>query len=412
MLDFTDDASFEEYARKAENAANKRGSAPREYEEIEWTGCEQGIPKIVRVIGAPPDSNLNNYSAKTVNISWVVGDDGKKFKLIRPSFSTDSNYIINRIISRVMATQWVNKTKVCPVQTKFPEIYNIVKRNGLSDADKQAKFDKGWVGKEVLIMNVIDRSRMDWHRENKHTMLLAKSVVEGREGGTFVDEGISAYAVNNRLGHLFISYGSWEKYDLAFIRTGQVSNPYNIINATRTPEEIPAEFRSYISSEPSLTEEERSWETYDLEKLFKVTSPIKILNRLKITIARIDAALGTSFLKDLEREVEIEKKKLEESQIQSYSSPSAEIETVTEAPVSTPPTRSRTATAATTGRVTLPFESSLGDLASHITSVKMKDDEYEIEWDLPFEQLAACPYCKAVSPLEATQCPACGQQFV
>lgn len=410
MTDF-DDAMFEQYAEAQENKSSKTPNTTRDYEDIAWTGCEQGIPKIVRVIGGAPDSNIDDFTAKTVNIAWIVDDSGKRFKLIRPSIDVDGNYIINKIISRVMAPKWVNKVKTFPVQERFPEIYNIVKRNGLADGDKQAKFDKGWMGKEVLIMNVIDRSKMDWHRENKHTMLLAKSVTEGRDGGSFVDEGISSYAVNNRLAHLFKSYGSWKRYDLAFTRTGKMDTPYVIVNATRTPEEVPSSYRSFISDANTLTDEEMSWEAYNLNKLYKVTSPIKIYNKLKGTIARIDAALGTSFLKDLEREVEEEKRKLAESQPQSYTSPTGEMETNPEAATALR-TRPVVGKGESNDRERLPYESTLGELASKIKKVTHKTgNTYDVEWDMPVEQLAACPYCQTASPLEATSCPACGNSF-
>ena len=36
------------------------------------------------------------------------------------------------------------------------------------------------------MMNVIDRAQMDWHNENKHTMLLAKSVNIGTDGTEYL----------------------------------------------------------------------------------------------------------------------------------------------------------------------------------------------------------------------------------
>ena len=235
------DSLFKQFAKKAEAEAKKASSGtyvPREYENVKFTGLETGVPSIIRAVGGPFNSNLDNTTARTVNISWIVGDDGKKFKLIRPSFQEDPNYILNRIISRVKQIKWNNGEKTYPVKDKFPEIYNIVDKNGLGKDDPKCKFDRGWTGKEVLIMNVIDRAQMDWHKENKHTMLLAKSVNIGTDGNEYAEEGVSAYAITPTLLQLYKYYGSWEKYDLAITKTGDMHNAFIIENATKNPERV------------------------------------------------------------------------------------------------------------------------------------------------------------------------------
>ena len=426
------DALFESYAAEEEAAASKTyklgNSEAREYENIKWVGCEVNKPTIFRAVGGPPNSNIDNSTAKSVVISWVIDDKGRKMKLVRPSVTEDSNYIINKIISRVLSPKWVNQQKTYPVKENCPDIYNIITKNGLAETDKRYKLEKGWQGKEVLIMNVIDREDMSWHKANKHTKLLAKSVVEAQNGGEFVDEGVSTYAVQPKLLHLFRSYGSWEKYDIAMIRTGKVENPYTIINATKTPEEVRDPYKQYISEEKSLTEEEESWERYDIAKMYKPTSALKIFNRLKNTIKRIDGALGTRYYEELEQLANLEKEKFEEQaaekalQNPEVSLPITEVEeapleeninitpSIPTADVASTPVRTRVTASQ---RAELPFESSLSDEdRKKIKSVTKKSDgKYEIEWNCSFEELAGCPVCGAPSPLTATRCPACGEHF-
>lgn len=427
------DALFEQYAeqQEAEAKLSNRGSfTQRNYETIEWTGLEINKPKVIRVMGGPPDSNLDPYTAKTVTISWLIGDDGKKFRVIRPSFNEDPTYILNRIISKVNTFKYVNNVKTFPVKDAHPEIFNIVEKNGLEATDPRAKYERGWKGSEVLIMNVIDRGKMDWHRENKHTMLLAKSVTPGQNGGDFVSEGISAYAVSQRLNLLFKSYGSWEKYDIAITRTGKMDTPYYLVNATRVPEEVEASVRGLISSEPSLTEEEKSWERYDLSKLFRITTATKIYNKIKGTIKKIDAALGTDFLSELQSKVEEEKKLFEElygdennaAPVVSAAATTGQkpVETLVEesnTPTAAPTVAPRVRTAVAAAKEPwqeLPYGETLSeDLKKKVSSVS-KDSSgkvADVTWLVDVADLAACPTCGVAAPLEATKCPVCGMDF-
>lgn len=427
------DSLFKQFAKNAEAEAKKASTGsyiPREYENIKFTGLETGVPSILRAVGGPFNSNLDNTTARTVTIAWVVGDDGKKFKLIRPSFQEDPNYIINRIISRVKQIKWNNGEKTFPVKDKFPEIYNIIDKNGLSKDDSRFKYDKGWSGKEVLLMNVIDRAQIEWHQENKHTMLLAKSINVSPEGIEYPDEGVSAYAITPALLQLFKYYGSWEKYDIAITKTGDMHNAFIIENATKNPERVEHGMDKYISMSDHLSAEEKGWERYDLEKLYRVTTSHKIYNHLKGTISRIDTALGTHFLKELEAEVEKEKvifnelygdKEESDSNLESStegSTPPFDVDTSVTQEVKSTSTITRT-------RVTTPKVSNTdawkelhyGDtldekLRSKIKSVsKTEDGHYNIEWDIPIEELASCPTCGAVAPLDATICPCCGLDF-
>lgn len=430
------DSLFKQYAEKAEaeaKAAKNTSYSPRDYDIVKYCGLELNKPTIIRAVSGPPNSAIDDSTARTVTLAKLIGDDGKKFRVVRPSITADPSYILNRIILRVRQVKWNNGVKTYPVEEQCPEIFNIIDKNGVKKNDPKLKFEKGWLGKELLVMNVIDRSQMDWHKENKHTMLLAKSVGEfnGSDYVDILDEGISAAAAEVKLNQLFKYYGSWEKYDLAITRTGDKNNAYNITNATKNPETVDDEsIAKFISMEDHLTDEEKSWERYDLTKLFRVTTSTKIYNRLKVTIARIDAALNTHFLTELEQEVEAEKKMFDElygkedesnSLSESTVNEEAEIEKepVKETTSTTvPETKTRTRTAsANTGKEwqKLPFGSTLSDeLKAKVKSVTKKSDgKYDIEWDCPVDELAACPNdkCEAIAPLSASKCPACGLDF-
>lgn len=435
--DFKRFAQQAEAEAKANNSNFGNASFQRDYEEIKWTGLKKNQWSIIRAVSGYPDSNLDNSTARTVTIAKIVDDNGKQMKVIRPSFSQDPNYILNKIISEVKKPTFVRipgqekAQKTFPVQEQHPEIYAQIDKNGVSPADKRYMFDKGWVGQEVLIMNVIDRAQMDWHRENKHTMLLAKSV-DTVGDRTFVEEGISSFATANKLRHYLTSYGSWEKYDLGIKRTGQKDDAYVIVNATNAPVEIDEAYRGYISSTPGLTEEELSWERYDLAKLYRVTTHTKIYNRLKNTIKRIDEALGTHFLEELLKKVEEEKKLFSEIYAsensaetpvtapvsQPISIPVQETPIVQSAPAVRPvaQTRPRVNPAAEPWTL-LPYGDKLPDYRkAQIKAVDLtaSEPEKKIIWDLPAEELYNCPNlsCQVLAPLtDVPYCPICGMDF-
>ena len=427
------DDAFAAFAEAEDRKADSRNNRGAWQSNQNWTGMETGIPKIVRVIGGPPNSNLNNYTSRVVTKCRIIDDNGKQMEVWKPALA-DSDYILNRIINRITKPTWIKdpnggpSKKIFPVQEEFPEIYNIIEKNGLEPGNPQYNFDKGWKGTEVLIMNVIDRSKMDWHRENKHTLLLAKSIVEGRDGNEYIDKGVSSFAVMSRLSHLFKAYGSWEKYDIAFVKTGRKDNPYTVINASHSAAEVDSAYQSLISMEPSLTEEEKSWKAYDLEKEFKYTSATKIYTRLQNTIRKIDRVLGTEYLEELKEEVEREKAQAANDMLATptYSSASdvaeniensvftEEVEEVKSKVVARGVIKERK-----TFDVMPPHLDVLTDEEiSHIVDIKRdpknnNPDFYDIKYDYPNqgEMLSFCPVCGTYAPQTSKGCPGCGVMF-
>ena len=424
MANINDDL-FAQYAKKVEEESkrtNKGGGFQRTYETIEWTGLEQGQPKVIRVVGDAPDTNKTNYTAKSCTVARIVGDDGKIFKAVMPPREIDPNYILTRIIAAVKRVKYDNEgNKTYPIKDKYPEIYNLIDKNGLQKGDKRYIFERGWGGQDVLIMNVIDRSKMDWHREHKHTMLLAKSVTTSGDK-EFVEEGISCYAVKGRLGHLFKSYGSWENYDIAITKTGNKDQAFILVNASNSPMEVDESVRSFISTTPGLTAEEKSWATYDIAKFYQPTSATKIYNRLKGTIARIDTALGTKFLNELEALVEKEKALREAQQADAEKEDTSETSNYTEAttadePVVTPvveavPVRTRERIPSKKPGEDLPYYTEIPEKyrSSIISAVKGEGNHWDIQW-MDGIELGGCPSCYTESPYECKKCPACGIDF-
>lgn len=432
--------AFANQFEQEENARNNRagGGFTPNYEEIKWTGLEPNKMKIIRALGGVPDQNPDvKTDARTVQVAWIVGDDGKRFRSILPPRDDGKDHLMWRIIGRVKEVAYVNRKRVYVNEEKHKEIFDLVVHNGLKEGDPKRRFNRGWEGRHVIVMNVLDREQMDWHRENKHSMLLSRNINEGNNGALFIDEGVPVYGFYNQIATtLFANYGSWEKYDMGIMRTGQQQTPYRIINATAYAAgnipELPAALKPVVSLDP-LTEEEMNWERYDLAKIFGTTSYTKYYNRLKVGIQTIDARLGTKFFQELEYEVEREKAEREANQASSgddggdYDEPASTKTTVTvpempkqEAQPATAPVRTREAvkpaaaeTAMTADKIALlkGWDKLSAEQQAMIVDVKVSNGKVvEIMYDTD-EPLVACPDCKLASPESFTACPACGLDF-
>lgn len=429
------DDAFEAYAKQQEAEAlanSQRGSGgfQANYEEIQWTGLEPKKMKLIRAVGGPPDSGLDKTTARSVRISYIYGDDGRPFRCILPERGEDPNHLLWKIISRVKAVDWIGKKRINVVEVKHPDIYNIIVKNGLAGSDKRALYDRGWEGQLKLVMNVIDREQMTWHKEHKHTMLLSKNIGKGADGRLFPEEGVPSWGFASLLGQLFKFYKSWEKYDIGIVRTGIKESPYRVINACKHIEEVePAELANLVVNLP-LTEEEASWERYDLSKIFGVTRYTKIYNKLRVTIARIDATLGTNYEAELKDLVEKEKAEFAAMKASEQGAPESEqtIYTPTErvgAAVATPGAEIEVpaAVAPVQGRgwMTPPFDTSkllgwkdLSDEERRLITGTTTNASFEVtglQFSDPNLVLLGCNKCKVPSPENFTVCPVCGLHF-
>ena len=339
----TEDA-FLKYAQSLEEAEKKRNERPtftpvqRDYESIEWTGLEPGKDKVIRILGNPPGfGEAKPSDARVVIISRIVADDGKMIRVCRPSYEYFVNngeapeYFLDKVIRAAKGCRWINGKRVCLLQEKNPALYDKVDKNGFDPSDFRYKVDKGWAGRAVFLANVIDRGQMDTHRSTKHSMLLSKKI-SYKGDKEYAEDGVPAYGFVDKLIPKVVAYGPWEGYDLSVRKTGQMSDPYQVCVASRVPEEVQSDVRQYIVTQNELTEEEASWERYDLNKLYATTSYTKLWNRLRDTIRAIDKELDTHFYEELKElaDKEKEKEKLESEEAEAKEEEISEVATVTE----------------------------------------------------------------------------------
>lgn len=296
-----------------------------DYEEVKWAGLEKGQYRIIRLLGNPPESLTPGFTAGPTDaheifFAEIKDDQGKKMqlKLPVPGDIPDKDHVMWKIIRKVKEIGYdSNKQKYNKYEKQFPEIYNKIAKGGWDPVKdfNQYKFSKGWAGQKVVIINCIDRENMEWHREHKHTMLLSREVstsISNQDGSTLYwpSTGVPSYGFIDQISGITENYGTWESYDLGIKRTGIKTQPYAVCNATAFKQgklkEIPEAKMAFVSLDEGLTEEERSWERYDIQKLYSPTSYSKIKSRLGGTIKEIDAKLGTKYYDVIQAEAEKE----------------------------------------------------------------------------------------------------------
>jgi len=440
---FTKNVKEEEAEKEARKANGGSNYTP---EDIKWVGLEQEKMAIVRLLGKPPrvSSVSGIYDMHEIFTSEIKDDDGKVMKLNLPirEDTQEQDHFMWRMIDSVMKVAWVKdpaskegkSKKVYENEFKFPEIFNKVSKGGFDPEKDKNKYtySKGMMGQKVLVANAIVRSMNAWHKEHKHSVLLSKNVTLSDDGTReYANIGIASYGFVEGLSAVSTKYGSLEKYDLGITRTGQMNNPYKIINASRMveaglTEELDKDAIGLVTS-GSLTEEELNYDRYEIGRLFKPTSYSKLKKRLGKTIKMVDSALKTVYYDELCKLSEIETAenvatkeaskeetpdKLSESAPAPASAPAPKAETPVRArapSVKAESTGAKFDTTALKGWEILTPEQKAKILDIELDGTKVTailyDNSDESDWEV------ACPECGLGSPQSFSSCPSCGKVF-
>jgi ribosomal protein L40E len=188
-----------------------------------------------------------------------------------------------------------------------------------------------------------------------------------------------------------------------------------------------------------LSDEEKNYERYDIDKIYCPTSYRTLLKRIPSVFKLCDVCLGTHFFDELSSLAEKEKKEWEaidaENKAAQDKAENEEIKknlNMTDAEISEatspdtpadadvmaePPKRTRSSPA--TDVTSFPPEKIallkgwqyLSDAnKKRIQDITNVDGKVDIVWDRK-DDLLRCDTCNAMSPEDATHCPVCGMKF-
>ena len=426
------DDEFDQFVNQNQTDVNQqRADSGRTFSDILYTdipsaGVKGDVMKLVRFRGGPPDSDRTAYTARRA-ISSLVRDDNDKLTKLRLPVD-DQQHIYWRIINTVLETEGKGPARKFIHKDAMPVIFNRVRYGSAKPTANQFKYDKGWKGREWLVANVIDREQMDVHRKEKHTMILCKDARASKSNPdiVFYDDGVPAYGfVQQLVQSLFKPYKNWENYDVGIFRLGQKEMPYRLINASRYQPEVPDYLKDSVIPEGPLTDEELSWELYDLRKLTRVTPYSRFFERFGQLVIEVDNHLGTTFFDELQELVSQEEaeRPVDEEETASVSATPVE-EEKKEEEEQAPPVRTRTPSRQPVVEDTSDEE----DPATERLRVKKKelreagfsDEELDaivgydpdnkinpFSYNVPTAQLLRCNECGVPSPSFFHACPAC-----
>jgi len=424
----TDDAfaAFAEQIEREElQKQERRSGGSFNFEKQKWTGIPKKGAVVIRALGEAPNSGASKFTSRTYRFSKIKGDNGKEMHVRLPLLKDEPEHIMWKIINKVLTVDYKDNVKYFVYEKASPEMFNMVRYNGLPANSERRMYEKGWSGQDMFVMNCLDRNPdvYAWSRENKHSVLLSKDVnivTDKLTGKTmeFIAPGVPSFGFVNALAHnLFKYYGDWKNYDIKIEKTGQNTAPYAVANASEHLQEVPALLKPFVVK-GDLTEEELSWEMYDLDKLFAVTSYTKLFNRLQKSISSIDLVLGTHYFEELKSLAEEEEKnKKSDSPATVEDESDFEEEKVKPLTVTTDvPVRAKRQEAVGIAPVVVNPKGYDKLSAEEKKMIVAMTNVSGDTWDILYEgtgsaKIVACSICKTPSPDSFATCPGCAALF-
>jgi hypothetical protein len=288
--------------KEKEEKNNKESFSGEDYEGVVYTSLPTEGIKIFRIYGDPLAIRSKPTDPKRSYISMILADNGKKFRCIFPSREEDKNWILWRIFDTVMESSWEKNEDGKSVrkykhEKTHPECFRRVAKNNSDN-----KFEGGWYPPRYINMNILDRHDPEYHIENKHSKLLSKRASEiGDSGNFWYDPGIAEAAYNAIWDDVVEYSGQWDNYDVGLKK--ETDSPwyraFHGVDDLKKISQIDPDAANLVVEGP-MTEEEKNYELYDLDRLFKVTSYTKIKAKLGDFIKKVDIDFKKNFYEELE----------------------------------------------------------------------------------------------------------------
>jgi hypothetical protein len=294
--------------QKIEEASRQNGGGFEGYPDIPWTALEDK-QRVFRFAGLPYSVREKGTDSKQIFVAMILGDDDKKFRCIGPNPKVRKDWILYRVMGKVLDRKWNNDKPSARGKGDWdyvnaaahPDLYNrCAKNNNLENI-----YEKGWKFSEMVVANVIDRANYDWHLENKKYRLLSKrgSLYQDK---IFFDVGIPDTLYKLIWDDIVACDGNvcWEDYDIVIKRTAETPW-YKVYHGVDDAKKLDADVKALVQDR-GLTPEESSWEMNDIDKLFPITTYKRIKDKLGLFFQRADKAFNTHYYNELCEYVEKE----------------------------------------------------------------------------------------------------------
>jgi len=141
--------------------ANRKPYQAFTYEEKFYAPLEKDRMKVFRLLGNPiSQRNGDPTSPKKILFSKILGDDGKLFHCIWEDGATANNWILRRIMNKILKYSVDGESKIYTYEKVHPELFNRVAYNNKPESSR-TKFEKGWrFGSVLFLVKMFGKRKM------------------------------------------------------------------------------------------------------------------------------------------------------------------------------------------------------------------------------------------------------------
>jgi hypothetical protein len=306
--------------QKAEDASRGSFSGGAGYPDIPYAPLYTDKQQAFRRVGLPYLVRENPTDSKRIHIAMILGDDDKKFRCIGPDPQEQKDWILYRVMNKVLTRHWDKNIPnsngqlgayVYDYATVHPELYNRVAKNN----NVENNIERGWRFNPYILFNVIDRANYAWHLENKKYRVLSKKASEWQDK-VFFEPGVPDTVFQLIMDDIVAIDGNtnWEDYDIV-IRKVTDKPWYKVYHGIDDVKKLDDDVKALIVAK-GLSDDERQWELNDFDKLFPVTRYGRIKAKLGIFFQKVDKIFNTKYYDELVSLVDKEEAEIAEKQMQ------------------------------------------------------------------------------------------------
>jgi hypothetical protein len=307
--------------QKTEETARKSFAGGGGYPDTPYAPLYTDKQQAFRFIGLPYLVREKPTDSKRVHISMILGDDDKKFRCIGPDPQVQKDWILYRVMNKVLSRHWDKNIPnsngqlgayIYDYATTHPELYNRVAKNN----NAENNLERGWRFNPYILFNVIDRANYAWHLENKKYRVLSKKASEWQEK-VFFEPGVPDTVFQLIMDDIVAIDGNtnWEDYDIVICKV--IDKPwYKVYHGVDDVKKLDDDIKALIVK-TGISAEERSWELNDFDKLYRVTLYSRIKAKLGLFFQKVDKVFGTKYYDELVALVDKEEFEIAEKQTQS-----------------------------------------------------------------------------------------------
>ena len=182
-----------------------------QYEDIAYVPLKKKQQTVVRFLGLPEDAREDGTDVRMLRMAMIKDDRGKWFRAVFPK---DIDYILTKAYQTVCEYEWDDDNNSPNYLHSDQEIFQRVRYNDQTGSAR--RMATGWRPTTTFLVNVLDRSDPDWHKENQHTKAIAKKM-NVKDDRTYYTPGIPSTVYQDIRDDIVTNEDNmdWEEYDIA-----------------------------------------------------------------------------------------------------------------------------------------------------------------------------------------------------